>query len=513
MRAKKRRGASVAPDGGQSSPRRGPRRPEAGAKAALGRGQDGPPQDSGIAPGGGLDSPNLSAIERASFMEGLQLQPGNPLHSTALEEDLNVAEGGQMSTGKGGRTDDRQTLKSTVKQHGAAMRRKETESDQEEEEEVKKKKHTTAKTRINNQKTKRLKTTPLGERGDPEPREGNQHTPPASGEGNQQTPPASRPHRLVGKRRSVGPTSLAQPVTNQQRRKSWRDKGQSGSGKSIESQTQDQSDAGSTASGRKHILSSDEEIEDESWKPSPKKAKNYSVGKIRKSSSEGSKSRKSSSEGSKSRKSSSEGSKSRKSSSDGSESRKSPAGGSDEQRRRDGRSGTELQLVLDAFLLFCDQYRDAVESEAVKQAVGCFSSNVRQQLLEKINSYKEFRHLKRENAKVSSSIRKNTQRLLEAKYELMRAQRRAGSLQREKDELELRSADLRRGQAFLHDIRELNRRYLDVRRKHPREQETYGATSLPALLLEAEQVQSSEQQLRGINNHLEEILKNRAPRS
>lgn len=45
-------------------------------------------------------------------------------------------------------------------------------------------------------------------------------------------------------------------------------------------------------------------------------------------------------------------------------------------------------------------------------------------------------------------------------------------LQKEKAELELRLSDLRRGQAFLHDIRELNRQYLDFRHKHPREKET-----------------------------------------
>lgn len=45
-------------------------------------------------------------------------------------------------------------------------------------------------------------------------------------------------------------------------------------------------------------------------------------------------------------------------------------------------------------------------------------------------------------------------------------------LEKEKAELQQRLADLRQSQAFLHDIRELNRQYLDYRQKHPNEKET-----------------------------------------
>lgn len=67
--------------------------------------------------------------------------PGNPLHSTALEEDLNVLEKGQMDKGKAGRKDIPQTSKTTVKQRSAAVKRKKTErdGDSEEEEEEKRK--------------------------------------------------------------------------------------------------------------------------------------------------------------------------------------------------------------------------------------------------------------------------------------------------------------------------------------------------------------------------------------
>lgn len=92
-------------------------------------------------------------------------------------------------------------------------------------------------------------------------------------------------------------------------------------------------------------------------------------------------------------------------------------------------------------------------------------------------------------------------------------------LEKEKAELQQRLADLRRSQAFLHDIRELNQQYLDYRQKHPKEKETvemhnnikypnavlsfndelnsasffqYGASSLPALLLETKHIKTAE---------------------
>ncbi|KAM9375679.1 uncharacterized protein cenpu isoform 4-T4 [Pholidichthys leucotaenia] len=114
-------------------------------------------------------------------------------------------------------------------------------------------------------------------------------------------------------------------------------------------------------------------------------------------------------------------------------------------------------------------------------------------------SCKKLKVLKRENAKMGSVIRKKTQRLYDAKYELMRAEREAWLLRKEKAELEQRLTDLRRGQAFLHDIKELNRLYLDYRRKHRKEKEMYGASSLPALLWEAKHVSSAKMSGRPMN--------------
>ncbi|XP_029297556.1 centromere protein U [Cottoperca gobio] len=358
-----------------------------------------------------MDSPNMSAIERASFLEGLQQHYGNPLHSTAMEEDLNVLDEERMNRGKAGRKEIPQTSKTAVKERRAAAKRKKAERDGEEKEEEEK------------------------------------------------------------ERRSTGVMSAARPVKDPQLKKGKKRK----SGASSYPESQNRSDG-------RVVPSSYEEEQDRSWCPSPKKARVYSLGRSRKSSSEKSKSRKSSS---------------------GSASADPEMASPDEERRRRrrrraGQGGTQLEVVLDAFLDFCDQYRESVQSKAVKQCVDSFSSHVNEQLLEKISSSKELKVLKRENGKVGSLICTKTQRLLDAKHELMRAERQVWLLHKEKTELKVRLADLIRGQTFLHDIRELNRQYLDYRHKHPKEKQMYGASSLPALLLETKHVQAAELQLRGI---------------
>ncbi|XP_041800467.1 centromere protein U isoform X2 [Chelmon rostratus] len=428
-----------------------------------------------------VDSPDLSAIERASFLEGLQLCHDNPLHSTAMEEDLNVLQEGQMNKGKAGRKKDiAQTLKPTVKQHGAAVKRKEMERD--EENEKKRGRRSTGekvKARPDEEgETKNKKGAPEGKRGELDVERKKSDPSAILLKSNQPTTTANRLKHLVGKkpakRRSAGQTSAVRPEKNQQNKKGKKRESESESGMSSDSQSQEESDTGTTQQKRKKVLSSDEEMVDEdvSSNPSPKKAKVYNLGKTRKSSS-------------------------------GSASAEAERTNADTQRRKKrGRQGeTELEVVLDSFLDFCHQYRESVESKAVKQSIDSFSSNVEQQLLEKISSYKELRVLKRENAKVGSLIHTKTQRLFDAKYELMRAERQAWLLQKEKAELKVRLADLRRGQAFLHDISELNRRYLEFRHKHPEEKERYGASSLPALLLETKHVQAAAvHQLGGITD-------------
>ncbi|KAJ4945826.1 hypothetical protein JOQ06_023504, partial [Pogonophryne albipinna] len=199
----------------------------------------------------------------------------------------------------------------------------------------------------------------------------------------------------------------------------------------------EQSDSGGAQQRRKRVLSSEEEDggEERSWCPSPKTARFYRLGRSRKSSSEKSKSKKSSS---------------------GSASPEPETASTDKQRKRQrgGQGGTQLEVVLEAFLDFCDQYRESLESNTLKECVDSFSSNVENQLLEKISTSKELKS----TLKYDDNHGK-------------KGERQVCLLQKEKSELKARLADLRRGQAFLHDIRELNTQYLDYRHKHPKEKE------------------------------------------
>ncbi|XP_062281285.1 centromere protein U [Scomber scombrus] len=433
-----------------------------------------------------LDSANLSAIERDSFMKGLQsANDGNPLHSTAMEEDLDVLEEGRVNKGTAGKKN------ITAKQQGAAVKRKQmepvVESDHENQQQ-KKRRSTIGRGKARPDKggaTERKKRASEEERGQSEAEGTETQADPstATQERNPQTPAGVK--RQVGgkpaKRRSVKQKPEARPVKNQQMKDKKR-KGESGT--SSDPQSQEQSDSDAVQQRRNRVLPSDDDddkVEDTSWKPTPKKGRG-----TRKSLSGKSNSRKSSS---------------------GSASAEAEKTKRVEVKKKRRRGGTQLEEVLDAFMDFCEQYRETVESRAVKESIDSFSNNVKEQLMEKISSHKDLHVLKRENAKVASLTRTKMQRLLDAKHEMMRAKKQVSLLKKEKAELELRLSDLRRSQSFLCDIRELNRQYLNYRQAHPKEKEKYGASSLPALLVEAKQIQGAERQLRAINNRLEKTLK------
>ncbi|CAJ1057956.1 centromere protein U [Xyrichtys novacula] len=385
-----------------------------------------------------MESFNLSAIEKDSFMEGLQKTYDNPLHSTAIEENLNIPKG-QRDKGKSSKT-------------GAAAKRKNTEQDAEngKEEEKKRRKKSSGGNAVGRPekeaKRKKGKGAPEGQRDDSDTGKTKPNT---RGVLQELTPTASSVRRLVeekpSKRRSATPTSAARKVNKRQMKKDKKKESTSGSGSSHDPVAQNQS---------------------------PKKAKQYSFGGTRKSSSED---------------------VSFEESSSGSANEESEEAKADKKRskKQQRQRGTELEVVLDTFSDFCEEYRESVESTAARQSIDAFSTNVKQQLIERITSYKEFRAVKRENDKVASLIQKKRQTLLDAKYELMRAERQKSLLEKEKCELELRLADLRKGQAFLHDLRELNKLYLDFRREHPKAKETYGKSSLPAVQLENQDDRSS----------------------
>ncbi|XP_076025848.1 uncharacterized protein cenpu isoform X2 [Genypterus blacodes] len=428
-------------------------------------------------------APPVDLLESASlsFLQGLQKNDGNRLHSTAIDEDLILSEDGGMNRGRRGIPE--KAKATTMKQRRAAVKRKDKETNEEDEKRGKKSNEERMKARPEKGGEMESKKG-RGGRGGRET--GHSSAPKTKG----QLSPSAAPglKRLVGKkpakRTSEGQKSAARP---KEKTKNVTQKKKKKSELSSDSISQEEFASDPRQQPFKLLLSSEEEGDaDTSWKPSPKKARVQGWVRTRKSSSDTPQTRKSASDAS--------------SSSERNESTDAEMVKEDEQRKRrrkPGRAGgTESEEVLEAFLSFCERHRESLESTAVKRAFDSFSSSVKEQLLQKITSSKEFRMLRRENAKVKSLIGRKTQKLLQAKNELIRAESQVSSLQKEEVQLNERLTDLRRGHAFLQSLTQLTTQYLEYRHTHPEEKEEFGASSLPALLLQTQQIlETSNNQL------------------
>ncbi|XP_053486534.1 centromere protein U isoform X2 [Ictalurus furcatus] len=169
-----------------------------------------------------------------------------------------------------------------------------------------------------------------------------------------------------------------------------------------------------------------------------------------------------------------------------------------------------LDVVLEAFQEFVTQYKEPVSSEVVKKAINAFSHSFEEQLTEKITAAKDFNNVKREAVKVNKTLNQKKTRLLEAKNELIKSTAEARKLEKERSDLEQRLTALKQGTAFLNNLYALNTRYLQHRSTHTDEPETYGPSCMPAMLLEARSITGTENQLKNINDQLQRVLEETA---
>ncbi|XP_056899939.1 centromere protein U [Takifugu flavidus] len=371
-----------------------------------------------------LDSPNLSTVEKASFLEGLQLHGGHRLHSTALEEHLNELEGDCAHEEHAERREYPHMSKA-----GAASQTQEAKRS----------------------RRSRIAAGIMSEEG-------------SQPESHSQLVPS-------GRKKKASPRRASELRSVKTQKKRWQR--EPGTPKSKKARTRGDSGAAGVSQGHGPSSTSEDEVphKDLSGIPAPKKARMWT-------------------------------------STDGAASRKNASGRAVSHRQRGQRQAQkrpEAELVLNAFLDFIDHYRKSVESNIVSQSINRFSSIVEEQLQEKICNTKNLQVLKQRNAQMKYVGQTKTQRLLDTKYELMRAERQTFLLQKQKTQLELRLWDLRKGRAFLHHLTQLNRQYLDWRHQNSEENEMYGASSLPALVQEVNHLRSTEAQLRRINNQLEKL--------
>ncbi|XP_035599905.1 centromere protein U isoform X2 [Oncorhynchus keta] len=405
-------------------------------------------------------SPNVSTIEKASFLDECDTY-GNPLHSTALEEDFspNVAQN-----------------KEEVVKEGAAKRRWGPSK------------------KVNSVTPKR---PTLSGRGQTKRRASKVVQPKGSQQKN--VKPKARPQKEIAEGAGEEDLTEAQsgpaaPQKNAVRKKQDTevdDSRSSGKEEEIEVSAPGSSPQPSHKKRRTSLSSENLTDEDISWNPIQNKAKPDNVRKHRKSSVE---------RGSRGPRGSSLGTRGKSSSGSAGPSKR------DQQKRRNVKNPTDLDVVLDSFLEFVSEYMDAVESNAVLQAIDALSSSFEDQLTEKITASKELKFLKRDNAKMNAAINRKRARLLEAKNELIRSEAQLRALQKDQSRLEQRLTDIRKGTTFLKDLGHLHKSYLDHRIAHPNQVEEYGPSSLPALLLEARDVLGAEDQLKTINERLQQAL-------
>ncbi|XP_061582405.1 uncharacterized protein LOC133447690 [Cololabis saira] len=350
-----------------------------------------------------MDSLNLSSIDKASFMDALLLNDGNPLHSTALDEGLNAGEERQDG-GKLGRPPKKGKGKG-AQQDGEGRKRRST--------------GVKAKTGLKRGAGEKGAGEKVADRDVKKKKSIQSSVLPKS---RLQVPTAEDP--LVGKNPTSGKTARSsakrtlvksRPLKNQESETE-------SDGKTIGGVLQEESDSDIGEQIRRSLQFAEEKDDDAGRDPSPQKGPQKGTASGRTEKAKGS------------------------------------------RRTRKGhcsQEGTNLEVMLDAFLDYSDQYRKSVDSAAVKESIEDFSNKVKTHLLDQISSYEEVGVLNKDCTRVGSLIRTKTQRLFDAKYELMRAERKEGCLQKERVELQQRLTHLRRGQAFLGDITAMTRMYLD----------------------------------------------------
>ncbi|XP_023670500.2 uncharacterized protein cenpu isoform X2 [Paramormyrops kingsleyae] len=178
----------------------------------------------------------------------------------------------------------------------------------------------------------------------------------------------------------------------------------------------------------------------------------------------------------------------------------------EKKRGRGNKRGLiDLEVVLMAFQDFVSNHIKTLDSGTVTKAVNAFSESVENQLTQYISEIKGLNTLKKQNVKINGTINRKTAKLVEVKNELIKKEMELRKLQKEHSQLEERLTDIRTSTAFLADIQDLQKSYLAYREDHPNEVEVYGPSSLPALLLEARSVMGAEHQLSIINHKLQQV--------
>ncbi|KAI1883547.1 hypothetical protein AGOR_G00232710 [Albula goreensis] len=462
---------------------------------------------------------NMSSIEKASFLEDDEiLTYGNPLHSTALEDDLSPNPGPEAERSKaalktaGGKVggDNRARAPRRPSRKVTEQNRGKTSAPQPSASSVQKENQPQAQRKSPSVKSKtralqREQTNNTDSSAGPTA----QDPPPKKSQGATKTVRVKRATRkavvpaLPKKKPVPAHSEVSTPALSQETAPSR--SSVTGAGESaMESEPEPSGSVATAVPTRRRRVSSlsseDLTDEDPSWQA--EQDRGTSGSKVREK-------RKSSSRSSSGRHK--KAAEKKRKPSPGSSSDTGPSN-KNKRQERDTRNPIDLDVVLDAFQEFVSQYiseqsqQETIESGPVRRAIDALSKMFEDHLTELITNTKELNSLKKENMKVNRTINRKRGRLVEIKNELIMKETQLRRMQKEQKELLERLTDLRKGTTFLYDLRDLLMSYRAHRQKHPEEVEAYGPSSLPALLLEARGVLGTEHQLKNINDSLQQVL-------
>ncbi|XP_052430129.1 centromere protein U [Carassius gibelio] len=409
---------------------------------------------------------DISSIERASFFQGYQYSPhGNPLHSTALEEDLSPGPEqnqksapetiGRPRAGKcalGVMDTDKTTVtqaKKISKAVSEALNNKASSKENQEPHQVKSSQvcfivnsstctvHTYRESRLRYSQT--CQTTNKGEKS--VVRRGKGRPLPTISEGRED----------AGKKRTSIPTSYTANEAVKGRRS-----------------VKESSLTLGAAQRQQRLPPSSEDLtdEEESFHPSMEKSKRRASSQRQ------------------------SGQKQKRKSSSSSVSRSLSL----------SKSKCELHLSKSIAKIFDSGFcRETINSEAVKRSIDAVGRSFEEQLSEIARLF--FRHFH-----INSTINQKRTRLVEAINELIKGKTKLRNLQKDHDEMEQRLKALREGSSLLTHLQELNRKYMKHSTAHPDEVEMYGPSCMPAMLMEARCIMGTEHQLKTVNDHLQQVF-------
>ncbi|XP_038611224.1 centromere protein U [Tachyglossus aculeatus] len=166
----------------------------------------------------------------------------------------------------------------------------------------------------------------------------------------------------------------------------------------------------------------------------------------------------------------------------------------------------ELRVILSAFEDAVTTYKQEVDSKVCKKAIDRFFAAFKEQLTQMVTDAQDLTDLQRRNAKVVATINQKRRRLLEVQDELIRTDPQLSRLRREHAQLSQRQASLAQATDFLANLKQLRRQCWDFRERNPAQKETYGPSSLPALLVESRSVLKAENHLQNINRRLKRLV-------